>query len=102
MRIGLIALLVLPLTIGCDIDCEETCDLDYQDCVEAGSPHTVCKSRLNKCQSECEEEDRAWDDESEEGCDFDSVSAEAAIASGRVPIWLFLFMGFIRRIRRLR
>jgi hypothetical protein len=100
MRVALMSLLMMmTISTGCALNCNEACEEDYQDCLDQSTPAALCKSTLGKCKSRCDQNEQAWDDESESDCSISTDSLDAAISSGRIPIWIFLVLGFVRRIR---
>ena len=99
MRLALI-LLMTVLATGCEATCKETCDDEYEACLDDGSPTAVCKDELSRCAEECRREADAWDDEDDYDCNSEAQDLDTALRSGRgIHIWIFLILGFIRRIR---
>ena len=99
MRLALISLFMIPLANGCALSCEESCEEAFEDCLDENTPAAVCDSKKSKCKRKCLEDDQASTDESESDCEEQSsASLQEAIFSGRISVWIFLVLGFIRRI----
>ena len=99
MRLALISLLMIPLASGCALSCEERCEEAFEDCIDENTPSAVCDSKKSKCKRKCLEDEQASTDESESDCESEgSATLQEAISSGRISVWIFLGLGFIRRI----
>ena len=93
MRLALISLFMIPLASGCDLTCEELCQEEFEDCLDRKTPAAVCDSKRSKCNRECQEYDQESDCEEQS-----SATLQEAVFSGRISVWIFLVLGFIRRI----
>ena len=99
MRLALI-LLMTVLATGCEATCNENCDEDYEECLDDGSPAAVCKQEQSKCAEQCRRKADGWDDEGDTDCNSEAQDLDAALRSGRgIHIWMFLILGFFRRMR---
>ena len=102
MRLALIALFMIPLTAGCASEedaCISECEDDYEECSANSTGDSVCKTKLELCQKSCSGEDRSGAESREENqgsCDDNELDA-AVRAGTKMPVWIFVVLGFLRR-----
>ena len=105
MRLALISLLMIPLVVGCATEseaCENECENEYEDCKEQvdGDSVSVCSAKKEKCKKACPEDDSGGGcaDGAGDNCSTDTDDPDAALRAGsKIPVWVFMVLGLIRR-----